>query len=97
MDVTAMAREERTEIADFLESLRPEQWDQPSLCRRWRIRDVAAHVISYEEHGPADVTKRLLRARLRPGRLNEVALAEYNRRDPQELVAFYRTHLTRLG
>ena len=84
-------------MADFLGSLRPEQWDHPSLCRGWRIRDVAAHVISYEDHGQADLARRLVRARLRPGRLNEVALAEYNQRDPQELVEFLRAHVTPQG
>lgn len=97
MDVIAMVRHERAEMADFLESLRPEEWDQPSLCRGWRIRDVAAHVISYEEHNRTDLAKRLLRARLRPGRLNEVGVAEYRHYDGQELVAFLRGHLTPRG
>jgi uncharacterized protein (TIGR03083 family) len=97
VDVMAMAREERTELADFLASLRLEQWDQPSLCLGWRIRDVAAHAVSYEEHGLADLIKRLARARFRPGRLNEVALAEYAALDAQELVAFLREHLTPRG
>lgn len=92
-----MAREERSEMADFLASLRPEQWDQPSLCVGWRVRDVAAHVVSYEEHGMADLVMRLARARFHPGRLNEVALAEYSQRDPQELVGFLREHLTPRG
>ena len=92
-----MATEERTEMAAFLASLRPEQWDQPSLCDGWRVRDVAAHALSYEEHGVTDLAKRLVRARLRPGRLNEVALAEYAARDPQDLVAFLRKHLTPRG
>ena len=68
VDVMAMVSEERTEMADLLASLRAEQWDQPSLCLGWRIRDVAAHAVSYEEHGVADVSKRLVRARFRPGR-----------------------------
>jgi len=97
VDVMAMAREERTEMADFLASLRLEQWDHPSLCGGWRIRDVAAHVVSYEEHGWADLIKRLAMARFRPGRLNEVALADYAARDPQELVEFLRKHLTPRG
>jgi len=92
-----MARAERAEMADFLESLRPDQWDEPSLCRGWRIRDVAAHVISYEEHGAADLVRRLAKARLRPDRLNEVALAEYEHHEPRELVEFLRTHLTPRG
>ena len=84
-------------MADFLASLPSEQWDHPSLCQGWRIRDVAAHVISYEEHGWADLIKRLARARFRPGRLNDVGLAEYAARDPQELVEFLRRHLTPRG
>ena len=97
VDVMAMAREERAEMADFLASLRLEQWDQPSLCHGWRIRDVAAHAVSYEEHGLADLIRRLAKARFRPGQLNEVALAEYAALDPQELVAFLRKHLTPHG
>ncbi len=97
VDAMAMAREERTEMADFLASLRSEQWDQESLCRGWRLRDVAAHVVSYEEHGWVDLATRLAKARLRPGRVNEVALAEYAALEPQMLVAFLREHLTPRG
>ena len=87
-----MAQQERAELADFLASLRPEQWDHPSLCGGWRVRDVVAHVISYEEHGGVDLARRLARARFRPGRLNEVALAEYRHLAPAELVDFLRSH-----
>ncbi len=92
-----MASEERTEMADFLASLRREQWDHPTLCVGWRVRDVAAHVISYEEHGWADLVNRLTKARFRPGRLNEVGLADYTAREPQELVEFLRKHVTPRG
>ncbi len=34
----------RLSLADLLESLTPGQWDQPSLCDGWRVRDVAAHI-----------------------------------------------------
>lgn len=37
---------ERVALRDQLRSLRPEEWDHPSLCAGWRVRDVAAHVIS---------------------------------------------------
>lgn len=84
-------------MADFLASLRPEQWDQPSLCTGWRVRDVAAHVVSYEEHDWDDVIRRVRRAHFRPRRVNEVALAEYAALDPEELVEFLRNHLTPQG
>lgn len=97
MDVMALARDERTDLADFLSTLRPEQWDEPSLCDGWRVRDVVAHMISYEEHGGADLIRRLVKARFRPGRVNDVALADYVDRDPHELVEFLRAHLTPHG
>lgn len=31
--------------AAMLEGLGPEQWDEPSLCEGWRVRDVAGHLI----------------------------------------------------
>lgn len=62
-----MARDERSEMADFLASLRSEQWDHPSLCSRWRIREVAAHVVSYEEHGSADLESGWQRLAFVPG------------------------------
>lgn len=93
VDVMAMARAERAELADFLGSLPHEQWDSPSLCAGWQVRDVVAHIVSYEEHGNADLLRRLVRARLRPHKLNDVAITEYNDLEPAALVAFLREHL----
>lgn len=38
--------EERLGIRDLLRSLTPAQWDEPSRCDGWRVRDVAAHLIA---------------------------------------------------
>lgn len=35
----------RQSLAATLATLTPEEWDHPSLCGEWRVRDVAAHVI----------------------------------------------------
>lgn len=40
----AQVEAERLSLADLLETLTPAQWETPSLCTRWRVRDVAAHV-----------------------------------------------------
>ena len=45
MDAWEMVRAERTELADLLDTLTPEQWDAPSLCSGWRVRDVTAHLV----------------------------------------------------
>lgn len=44
----AMARTERTELAQLLASLTPDQWTTRSLCEGWTASDVAVHVISYD-------------------------------------------------
>ncbi|MEU4420454.1 maleylpyruvate isomerase family mycothiol-dependent enzyme [Actinoplanes sp. NPDC024001] len=42
-DILAAVTAERTELADLLAQLRPEQWDAPTLCAGWRVREVVAH------------------------------------------------------
>jgi uncharacterized protein (TIGR03083 family) len=34
---------ERAEQVDLLASLQPEEWDAPTLCDGWRVREVVAH------------------------------------------------------
>jgi uncharacterized protein (TIGR03083 family) len=42
--IWAAIDEERGSLADLLEQLSPAEWEHPSLCAGWRIRDVAAHL-----------------------------------------------------
>ncbi|MEV0174821.1 maleylpyruvate isomerase family mycothiol-dependent enzyme [Streptomyces sp. NPDC050803] len=35
---------ERASLADLLEGLTPEEWETPTRCGDWRVRDVAAHL-----------------------------------------------------
>jgi uncharacterized protein (TIGR03083 family) len=43
-DIWAMIHRERAALADDLATLTPEQWDQPSQCEGWSVRDVVAHM-----------------------------------------------------
>jgi len=45
-DVWPMIHAERGAFADTLAGLSAEQWDAPSLCQGWRVRDVVGHMIS---------------------------------------------------
>jgi uncharacterized protein (TIGR03083 family) len=36
--------QQRNAIADLLTELSPQEWEQPSLCTGWRVRDVATHL-----------------------------------------------------
>ena len=37
-------RAERARLVELLDSLTPQQWSADSLCDRWRVREVVAHV-----------------------------------------------------
>jgi uncharacterized protein (TIGR03083 family) len=50
-ELWAYTHTERAALASLLSGLAPEQWDTPSLCPGWRVRDVAAHVISAAQTG----------------------------------------------
>ena len=45
VDAWAGVRDERVDVLALLRSLEPQQWDAPSLCAGWRVRDVAAHLL----------------------------------------------------
>lgn len=42
--VWAAVDRERLGLADLLEELSAQEWEHPSLCTDWRVRDVAAHL-----------------------------------------------------
>ncbi|MGH3541403.1 MAG: maleylpyruvate isomerase family mycothiol-dependent enzyme, partial [Mycobacterium sp.] len=85
-----MACEEREDFADLLAGLSPEQWEQPSLCERWRVRDVVAHVLSYDELSRWQLVRRFVKGGLLPGRVNAIGVTEYARRSPEQLSELMR-------
>ncbi|MZD18192.1 MULTISPECIES: maleylpyruvate isomerase family mycothiol-dependent enzyme [Streptomyces] len=55
--------EERTSLADLLESLSPEEWETRTRCGDWRVRDVAAHLTIAARFSYGQVVREMLRAR----------------------------------
>jgi uncharacterized protein (TIGR03083 family) len=45
-DFWSDVHQERQALLEHLETLTPEQWDAPSLCSEWRVRDVVGHMVS---------------------------------------------------
>ena len=41
--------DQRARTAALLEGLTPEQWEHPSLCEGWTVRDVAAHLTGQQQ------------------------------------------------
>jgi uncharacterized protein (TIGR03083 family) len=85
-----MACEERRDFADLLAGLSPEQWERPSLCERWRVKDVVAHVLSYDELNRWQLAWRFVKGGLWPSRINAIGVAEYATRSPEQLAELMR-------
>lgn len=66
----------RAMLADLLESLTTEQWERPSLCDAWRVRDVGAHLSLAATAGTGEVLRAALAARGDPDRMiRDVSIA----------------------
>ncbi|MER7703256.1 maleylpyruvate isomerase family mycothiol-dependent enzyme [Kitasatospora sp. NPDC097605] len=53
---------ERGELADLLDGLSTEQWNSPSLCAGWRVREVAAHLSMGFRHRIPRIAVELVRS-----------------------------------
>ena len=97
MSVMDLAEAERTDFAAFLATLAPEQWEAPTLCAKWRVRDVVAHVISYDGLGPVELATRFVSGGLTPDRVNTAEAAKARNASAQELLARLRANLRPSG
>ena len=95
MNGLEMATAERTDLADFLATLTPEQWEVPSLCDGWRIRDVVAHVMSFDGASPLGMFGRAIRGRI--VHANQVGVDEVASLSTEQLLHKLRTQLRPQG
>lgn len=80
--------QQRADLADFLETLTAEQWDTPSLCAGWTVRDVCVHLTQSAAPWP-----RLAWEAIRSGfRFNDMVarIAHEDRSTPDEALATLR-------
>ncbi|OBB42131.1 maleylpyruvate isomerase family mycothiol-dependent enzyme [Mycobacterium sp. 852002-51961_SCH5331710] len=90
-DLKELTRDERADLASFLAGLTPDEWHHPSLCTRWTVKDVVAHVVSYEELGTAGLLKRFAKGMV--VNANQVGVDEFASLTPDELLAYLNRHL----
>lgn len=90
VDVKALARAERADLADLLSGLTPAQWDAPSLCAGWRVRDVVAHMFSYDALGPLGLVRRFVTGGLHLDRVNAAGVAGSAGHSTDELLTLAR-------
>jgi uncharacterized protein (TIGR03083 family) len=61
-DVLRAIDDERSSLADLLDDLSGPEWETPSLCAGWRVREVAAH-LALAHTGVRSAAVAMLRAR----------------------------------
>jgi uncharacterized protein (TIGR03083 family) len=91
-DAMPMARAEREEFVALLEGLTPQQWDSPTLCKGWRVRDVVAHVIGYDPLSRLQLMRWMAKGLVTRGGSNAVEVAAYRDKSTEELTALVRRY-----
>jgi uncharacterized protein (TIGR03083 family) len=84
------AHAERAALADDLAGLDDAQWAQPSLCGRWVIEEVVAHLTAAASIGPVRWFASVLGARFDFDLHNDRRLAEHRGATPAETLERFR-------
>jgi uncharacterized protein (TIGR03083 family) len=88
----SLARAERAEFAAMLREFTPQQWEAPTLCDRWNVRQVAAHAISFDELSWGQLVRRFVRGMLIVDRINDLGVTDYADRSPEQIIALIREY-----
>src|SRR3712207_3887062 len=91
-EVTA---DNRRLAAVMFESLSEDQWEVPSLCAGWTVRDIAAHLVMPFEVSFRRFVLALVRERGDGDRVADKATRELARRPTAELVELLRSNANR--
>lgn len=85
MNVRQLLEDERGELVELLRSLTDAEWETPSLCAGWRVRDVVGHLQTDTVSLPSYV---MLGLRTGPSvdRVNEALVQQFRKLPPAELV-----------
>jgi len=90
-DTWTMVAEARTDLASYLEGLTAEQWDAPSLCGQWKVRDVVGHLVGGANKIPmGTMIPMLAKNGFSLNKMLAAAAIEEGRRPPDELLKAMR-------
>lgn len=96
-DCSDLAAAERRDLADYLETLTDQEWERPSLCAGWAVRDVVGHLPSYDELSWPAALVLLARSGFSLQRSNQVGVERSRRLNTEQLVAKLRAHAAPRG
>jgi uncharacterized protein (TIGR03083 family) len=84
--------EQRRALAGILADLSPHEWEHPSLCTGWRVRDVAAHVIATPQLGWRSVPGMVVRGRGGYNRIIDVDTRRRGTATPAQILEQFATY-----
>jgi uncharacterized protein (TIGR03083 family) len=92
VEISDAIRDEMHDLAERLAELDDEQWNSPSLCALWRIRDVLAHVVAGAEgaFGTVAIVRGIVRHGFSYNRWVAVDGQIRGQQDPEDLVKALR-------
>jgi uncharacterized protein (TIGR03083 family) len=83
-DIWAAIHRERAALADELADLTPQQWSAPSLCGRWSVQEVVAHLTAAASTGRLRWIRSMLGARFDADLHNQRRMREHLGTGPAE-------------
>lgn len=86
----SLVHAERAALADDLAGLTPEQWATPSLCGRWTVEEVVAHLTAAASIGRWRWLRSMIGARFDDGVHNDRRLAEHRGATPAGTLERFR-------
>ena len=89
-DVWATIAAERGALANDLGDLTPAQWDTPSICAGWTVRDIVAHLSATASLNPATFFAGMAKARFSFDQFANGRIAKHRGADPVATLAEFR-------
>jgi len=90
-DTWTMVAETRTDLASYLATLTPEQWNAPTLCDKWKVRDVVGHLVEGANKIPmGKMVGGMLKSGFNLNKMLAATALEEGKRSPEELLRAMR-------
>jgi uncharacterized protein (TIGR03083 family) len=89
-DIWATIAAERGALASDLSDLTPAQWDTPSLCAGWTIRDIVAHLSATASLNPGSFVFNMAKAGFNFDKFANDQIAKHRGADPAATLAEFR-------
>lgn len=89
-DLWATTAAERGALADDLANLEPAQWDTPSLCPGWTVRDIVAHLSATASLNPATFFLNMAKAGFSFDKFANAQIAKHRGPDPAATLSEFR-------